>query len=74
MSLLKSCFVFIMVISTIQSETLQSIMAVQQSGTDFIPANLVELIVTYTGISTFISCYIRCNLNLKCRTIVSDAT
>jgi len=74
MSPLKSCFVFMMMLSTIQSETSQSIMTVQQPGTDFIPANPVELIVTYTGISTFISCYYRCNLNLKCRTIVSDTT
>jgi hypothetical protein len=62
------------ILKTINSQIAQSFMIVQQLGTDFIPANPIELIANYNDISTFDSCYNRCYLNFKCRTVVSDTT
>jgi len=61
-------------IGVVQSQIFQSRMKFQETGTDFIPANPVELIATYTGISTIMSCFNKCNTNPLCRTVVSDST
>lgn len=63
-----------MTISLIRSEVFQSLMILENAGTDFIPANPVELITTYTDISTLMSCFNKCNMNSLCRTFVSDTT
>jgi hypothetical protein len=59
-------------VHTVQNQIMQSSLKLQVYGTDFIPANPIELITTYTDISSFLSCYIRCNMNPLCRTFVSD--
>jgi triosephosphate isomerase len=76
MNMLRLCCVFVAVLisnNTVHSQISQSILVVQQLGTDFIPANPIELIVTFTGVLSFISCYHRCHSNTKCRTVVSDS-
>jgi hypothetical protein len=57
-----------------RSQIFQSIMILQGTGTDFIPANPIELITTYTDLPTLISCYIKCNMDPLCRTFVSNIT
>ncbi len=74
MSAVRSFFALMAVLNTVQSQTSQSIIIIHQFGTDFIPAYPVELIATYTDISTVMSCYHRCHLNSKCRTMVTDTT
>jgi hypothetical protein len=67
--------VVVMVTSTtVQSQTMQSTVQLQSDGIDFLPANPVELIADFTDLSSFISCYIACNINPLCRTFVSDST
>ena len=61
-------------INFVSSQTFQSMIILQDFGTDFIPANPVELIVTYTDLPTLISCHNKCNFNPFCRTFVSDIT
>ncbi|CAF3956985.1 unnamed protein product [Adineta steineri] len=51
---------------------MQSSLNLQAPGLDFLPANPVELITTYTGMNSFLLCYIQCNMNPLCRTFVSD--
>ncbi|CAF0989993.1 unnamed protein product [Adineta steineri] len=51
---------------------MQSSLNLQAPGFDFLPANPVELITTYTGMNSFLLCYIQCNMNPLCRTFVSD--
>ena len=57
---------------TVQNQIMQSSLTLQPYGTDFIPANPIELINTYTDLHSFLSCYIMCNMNPLCRTFVSD--
>ncbi|CAF0922073.1 unnamed protein product [Adineta steineri] len=59
-------------IHTVQSQIMQSSLNLQAPGLDFLPANPVELITTYTGMNSFLLCYIQCNMNPLCRTFVSD--
>ncbi|CAF1080700.1 unnamed protein product [Adineta steineri] len=61
-------------INFVQSQTFQSIMTFEESGTDFIPANPIELIESYTNIPTMMLCYTKCNMNPLCRTFVGDST
>jgi hypothetical protein len=74
----KWCFIlplwWIIIISFVRSQTFQSIMTLQEIGTDFIPANPIELITNYTNLPTLISCFNKCNMNPFCRTFVSDNT
>ncbi|CAF1158902.1 unnamed protein product [Adineta ricciae] len=43
-----------------------------RSGFDFIPANSVELLATYSSINSYFNCGILCNQNPQCRTFVYD--
>ncbi len=75
MSELKWCsFLLILLITTntIENEIFQSLMTLEQIGTDFIPTNPVELIAVYTDQSNLISCYKMCNMNPNCRTFAID--
>ncbi|CAF4175605.1 unnamed protein product [Adineta steineri] len=58
--------------STVQSQAMQSTLTLQSIGTDFYPANPIELIAISTDIDSFLSCYVACNINPLCRTFVSD--
>lgn len=60
--------------NTVQTQIMQSSLTLQVDGTDFLPANPIELISIYTNIGSFVSCYIQCNMNPLCRTFVSDTT
>lgn len=66
------CFVLMSVLSMSQGQISQSIMTIEQIGTDFIPANSTELIMIYTGLPTSTACYYRCHFHPKCRTMVGD--
>lgn len=72
----KCYLIFLIIIlinmNFVQNQIFQSIMTIQNIGTDFIPANPIELLATYTGLSTVMSCFNKCNLNPSCRTFVSD--
>jgi hypothetical protein len=73
----KWCFVLLTLlinVAFVQNQTYQSIVTLEDIGTDFITANPVELIAIYSDVPTLISCYNKCNLNLLCRTLVSDIT
>ncbi len=48
----------------------QSLMVLQDSGTDFNPANSVELLTTVSKIRSTLQCYMQCHLNFQCRTFV----
>lgn len=66
------CLIFMCALSMSQSQISQSMVTIEQMGTDFIPANSTELIETYTGLFTSTACYYRCHFHPKCRTAVSD--
>ncbi|CAF0990046.1 unnamed protein product [Adineta steineri] len=59
-------------IHAVQNQIMQSSLNLLAPGFDFLPANPVELITTYTGMNSFLLCYIQCNMNPLCRTFVSD--
>ena len=75
MKQLKKCFsllILLLQIDFLHPQMYQSLMTIQAVGTDFIPANHIELIATYQNIFTLLSCYQKCNFNPLCRTFVSD--
>ena len=72
MNAVVRCCVLMSVLSMSQSQMSQSIVTIEQMGTDFIPANSTELIKIYTGLPTSTACYYRCHFHRKCRTVVSD--
>ncbi|CAF1403930.1 unnamed protein product [Adineta steineri] len=59
-------------IHVVQNQIMQSSLNLEAPGLDFSPANPIELITTYTGMNSFLSCYTQCNMNPLCRTFVSD--
>jgi hypothetical protein len=67
-------FVALSISCVIHGQTYQSIITLQGSGVDFLPANSIKLLATYTDLSTLMSCYKQCNINPLCRTFVSDTT
>mgnify|MGYP001030179915 CR=1 FL=1 len=64
--------ILFLIISSIRSQIFQSLTRFQAAGTDFVPINSIELIATYTGVSTLLACYEKCHLNPLCRTFVSN--
>ncbi|UJR18015.1 hypothetical protein I4U23_004916 [Adineta vaga] len=77
MRTVKSCFLLLIlniIDHSLQNQAFQSIITVEQQGTDFIPANPIEFIANYSDRSTLMSCYHLCNRNPLCRTFISDST
>ena len=46
---------------------------VHDSGTDFVPFNSRELLITYSSISSKMACFKLCHTNVQCRTFVYDS-
>ncbi len=45
------------IINTVQNQICQSIVTLQEIGTNFVPANPTDLLATFSNLPTLISCY-----------------
>jgi hypothetical protein len=59
-------------INTAQNQNFQWIVTLQETGTDFVPANPIEPLATYSNVPTLTSYYNQCNLNARCGTFFND--
>jgi hypothetical protein len=59
-------------INTVQNQNFQPILTLQETGTDFVPANPIEPLATYSNVPTLTSYYSQCNLNARCGTSFND--